>query len=766
MAWQINSTSLSNKDLLIEESLFSLANGYLGVRGNFEEGYKNEFSTIRGTYINAFHDIIDIPYGEKLFAFPDTAQKLLNLIDAQTIKIVLLTDGVEEEFSLFSGEVINYERTLYLDKGYSERRIYWRSPAGKELKIIFKRLVSFTTKELFLQEVDLEPLNFTGEVKILSVVNGDVENYVDKSDPRVASGEGKRLKVVECKVNEPYSYIEVETYRSKLRAGCLTEEKLTANYKLRENITSEYKESIYQFTLNEKTTFTKLNIYVDTLRHGNNLEQIAYELIKGLTNKNFREIANVQADYLAIFWQNSDVEIKTDEKLQEGIRFNLFHLLQAAGRDQFSNIAAKGLSGEGYEGHYFWDTEIYMFPFFLLTNPELAKNLLLYRYNILNSARERAKELGHRKGALFPWRTIAGSECSSFFPAGTAQYHISADIAYSYVQYYLATNDWEFMKKHGAEILFETARLWVDMGHYYQGSFRIDGVTGPDEYTAVVNNNYFTNVMAKYNLEWAHKIFFLLKEKEEAYLQSLRERLQLSLEEVSEWEKASKLIYLPYDRDLNINPQDDTFLKKAVWDFANTPNDKYPLLLHYHPLTLYRYQVCKQADTVLAHFLREDEQDFSVIKNSYDYYEKITTHDSSLSSCIFSIMAAKVGYLSKSYEYFLETARLDLDNTHGNTKDGLHLANMGGTWMAIVFGFAGLRLKESGLILNPVIPKEWDSYTFNIVFQGRRLKITVEQEKILISLLNGEDLIIRLYEDSLTIAKGKLCEIIPKKNIR
>ncbi len=766
MAWQINSTSLSNKELLIEESLFSLANGYLGVRGNFEEGYKKEFSTIRGTYLNAFHDIIDIPYGEKLFAFPDTAQKLLNLIDAQTIKIVLLTDGVEEEFSLFSGEVINYERILYLDKGYSERRIYWRSPTGKELKITFKRLVSFTTTELFLQEVDLEPLNFTGEVKILSVVNGDVENYVDKSDPRVGSGEGKRLKVVECKVNEPYSYIEVETYRSKLRAGCLTEEKLTANYKLRENITSKYKESIYQFTLDEKTTFTKLNIYVDTLRHGDNLEQTAVELIKGLTNKNFREIASVQREYLAIFWQNSDVEIKTDEKLQEGIRFNLFHLLQAAGRDQFSNIAAKGLSGEGYEGHYFWDTEIYMFPFFLMTNPELAKNLLLYRYNILNSARERAKELGHRKGALFPWRTIAGSECSSFFPAGTAQYHISADIAYSYVQYYLATNDWEFMKEYGAEILFETARLWVDMGHYYQGSFRIDGVTGPDEYTAVVNNNYFTNVMAKFNLEWAHKIFFLLKEKEELYLQSLVERLQLSFEEVSEWERASKLIYLPYDRELNINPQDDTFLQKAVWDFANTPNDKYPLLLHYHPLTLYRYQVCKQADTVLAHFLREDEQDFSVIKNSYDYYEKITTHDSSLSSCIFSIMAAKVGYLSKSYEYFLETARLDLDNTHGNTKDGLHLANMGGTWMAIVFGFGGLRLKESGLVLTPVIPKEWDSYTFNLRFQGRRLKITVEQEKILISLLNGEDLTIKLYEDNLTIKKGELYKIIPKKNIR
>jgi alpha,alpha-trehalose phosphorylase len=295
-------------------------------------------------------------------------------------------------------------------------------------------------------------------------------------------------------------------------------------------------------------------------------------------------------------------------------------------------------------------------PFFLLTSPDIAKNLLIYRYGILDNARNLARTMGHKKGVLFPWRTITGDECSAFFPAGTAQYHINADVAYSFIKYYQVTDDMDFMAEYGAEVLFETARLWCDTGHFKDGSFRIDDVTGPDEYTCIVNNNYYTNVMAKYNLKWAVSVYELLNKRQPLKLNKVAEKIGLSESEVTEWGRASRNMYLPYDRELDINPQDDSFLNKKVWDFASTPREDYPLLLHYHPLTLYRHQVCKQADVVLAHFLLEDEQKLSTIKNSFDYYEKVTTHDSSLSSCIFSIIASKIGCHDKAYDYFMMSA--------------------------------------------------------------------------------------------------------------
>jgi len=499
------------------------------------------------------------------------------------------------------------------------------------------------------------------------------------------------------------------------------------------------------FAANEPITFTKWNVFTDTLRHGEQALEMAKQKAFELTEINFDEMLEQQKQYLADFWLRSDIVISNDAELQEGIRFNVFQLLQSAGRDEYSNIAAKGLSGEGYEGHYFWDTEIYMLPVFLLTQPDIAKGLLIYRHHILPFAKQRALEMGHKKGALYPWRTIAGTECSSFFPSGTAQYHISADIAYSFIQYFMATEDYAFLADYGCEVLAETARLWIEIGHERDGRFHIDEVTGPDEYTCCVNNNYYTNVMAKHNLAWAAKALHLLQTHNEQRYNELMKQLELTNEEIAGWTNAAQKMYLPYDEKLGINPQDDSFLNKKVWDFENTPKENYPLLLHYHPLTIYRYQVCKQADTVLGHFLLEDEQSGETIKRSYDYYEQITTHDSSLSTCIFSIMASKIGYSEKAYHYFKETARLDLDNTHGNTKDGLHLANMGGTWMAIVFGFAGVRIKPDTLSLAPKLPKDWDHYQFKLQYKGRTLDIVVSKSGVVITLQSGEELSITLF---------------------
>ncbi|MGG3283410.1 glycoside hydrolase family 65 protein [Paenibacillus solani] len=753
MTWMISNPDLSQQALLNMESIFALGNGYLGVRGNFEEGYGESMSTIRGTYLNAFHDVIDIPYGEKLFAFPDTQQKLVNNIDAQTVLIYL---GDEKEpFRLDHGTIISHERRLHMDKGYSERIIQWKSPEGKEIKLTFRRLVSFARRELFAIYVQIEPINFNGQVRIVSTVNGKVKNYTNANDPRVGAGHAERMTVIDAGVKGDDAYVVDETMASQLRAACVTRHRLDVDADIQLEAGTGEVTFTAALPLTGPIQFTKYNLYTDSLRHGQDMIDHGIQLQEELKDTSFEDLLAEQAEYLNDYWKSADVVIQNDDQLQEGIRFNLFQLLQSAGRDKHSNISAKGLSGEGYEGHYFWDTEIYMFPVFLMTQPDIARQLLLYRYSTLEQARDRAREMGHRQGALFPWRTISGTECSSFFPSGTAQYHISADIAYSYIQYYLAEQDRDFLLSYGAEVLIETARLWADIGHYYNGAFHIDEVTGPDEYTCCVNNNYYTNVMAKHNLKWAAKSCSILESYDAQGFKSLCDRLGVTADEISAWAKAADAMLLPYDEALGINPQDDTFLRKAVWDFENTPEDKYPLLLNYHPLTIYRYQVCKQADTVLAHFLLEDEQSFETIQRSYDYYEGITTHDSSLSSCIFSIMASKIGNMDKAYEYFIETARLDLDNTHGNTKDGLHMANMGGTWMSIVYGFAGMRLKESGLSLSPAIPKDWEKYAFRLNFRGRLIGVSIEKDGVTLEIVEGESIEIKLYDEVVKLEAGK-----------
>ncbi|TLS49111.1 glycoside hydrolase family 65 protein [Paenibacillus antri] len=753
MSWSIRSAELTQAELLNNESIFALGNGYIGVRGNFEEGYAPGMNSIRGTYLNAFHDVITIPYGEKLHGFPGTQQKLVNGIDAQSVTI--LVGDKREPFSLFTGTVRSFERALNMDAGSAVRSVHWVSPEGQELKVSFTRLVSFAVRELFAIHIEIEPISVQGPITIVSTINGDVENYTAANDPRVASGHAKLLRTVSSGTAQDVDYVVDETSASGLRMSCATA--YSHSDAIAVERAADERSVMYtaRFDGGRPLFFTKRNIYTDTLRHGADPLSAGLRIASEAASAPFSEQLARQRAYVADFWKRSDIVIGDDARLQEGIRFNLYQLLQSAGQDAHSNIAAKGLTGEGYEGHYFWDTEIYMFPVFLMTQPAIAKQLLIYRHGILDFARARAREMGHKQGALYPWRTISGTECSSFFPSGTAQYHISADIAYSYSQYYMATEDNDFLWQYGAEVLIETARLWIEIGHYYDGAFHIDEVTGPDEYTCCVDNNYYTNAMAKHNLRWAARSCRTLSRLDADRFGALAEKLGVTEEEILGWDRAAEAMLLPYDEALDINPQDDTFLRKQVWDFDNTPEEHYPLLLHYHPLTIYRYQVCKQADTVLAHFLLEDEQRLDTIRSSYDYYEKITTHDSSLSTCIFSIMASKVGYAEKAYDYFKETARLDLDNTHGNTKDGLHLANMGGTWMAIVFGFAGVRIKDTHLALAPAIPAAWDRYEFKIQYKGRTIDVRITKAEAQLTLSEGDALQVRLYDRDIALEPGK-----------
>jgi alpha,alpha-trehalose phosphorylase len=386
---------------------------------------------------------------------------------------------------------------------------------------------------------------------------------------------------------------------------------------------------------------------------------------------------------------------------------------------------------------------MYVQPFFTVTNPNISRNLISNRYEALEMAKDNARILGHQKGALYPWRTIMGKECSGYYPAGSAQYHINGDIAYAIIAYYLATDDKAFIQSKGAEIIFETARLWMDAGTFKCGGFNINDVTGPDEYTCLVNNNYYTNVLARYHLSWAVKLYERFGSAVE--FQKTLARINLIPEEVEGFKAAAESMVLPYDEELKFNPQDDSFLQKKRWGIDSIPKENFPLLLHYHPLHLYRYQICKQADTVLAHFILEDAQSIETIRNSFDYYEKITTHDSSLSKSIFCIMASKLGMEDKAFDYFGNSVNLDLMDHQKNTRDGLHIANMGGNYMAIVYGFGGFRLKEHGIFFAPSLPARWTSYQFHIRYRDSLINVEIFRDQCTFYLESGEPQKITVY---------------------
>lgn len=748
--YRINDMNSSNEELMLYETIFHNANGYIGIRSNYEEGYPKEYDSIRGSYINGFYDLAKMKQAEKLYGLVEEKQTMVNVVDTQGIE--LLVGG--ERFSMFTGEVLESERWLDMDLGYTVRRVVWRSPQGKEIEIQSKRMTSFTQLSLFSIEYSVTALNCEEEVELRSYHIGEVMNYSNPHDPRVAGESFQHLVPNSSEIIEGVSYLVTDTSLSGLSVATGVSHEIKSVGKKTESRLEDWIQTIeldgHKAICNikgnikegEKVTLVKYTVFADSIRNQNCKKKVQEDMKKAKIISIEEQYQN-QERYLKKYWEMALVDIEGDEELSLAVRYNQYQLIQSVSKDKFGNIAAKGLSGEGYEGHIFWDTEMYIQPMFSLINPEVSKNLIEYRYGILEEAKEHSKILGHKKGALYPWRTIMGKECSGYFPSGSAQYHINGDIAHSIVQYYLLTKDLAFIGEKGGEILFETARLWIDTGNYYEGTFRINDVTGPDEYTCIVNNNYYTNVSAQYNLRWAVKFYYLLQEA--SLLDDVEERTRITKEEIEEFSKAAENMYLPYDTKLKINPQDDSFLEKEIWDIAGTPKEQFPLLLHFHPLYLYRHQVCKQADTVLAHFVFEDAQSVEVIRNSFLYYEKVTTHDSSLSRCIYSIVASKLGMEEKAYDYFGDSAKLDLFNTHDNTKDGIHTANMGGTYMSIVYGFGGLRIKEEGIFFAPILPSSWKGYRFKINYEGSQIQIAVENLRTIFTRINGNKKKIYVY---------------------
>jgi len=743
--WVIREPSFDPALAARNETIFSLANGNLGMRGNFEEG---RCIGVAGTYINGFFDETPIVYGEIAYAYARNRQVMLNVADAKIIRLFL----DDEPLDLSTGKILSYERRLDLRTGVLERMVRWRSPGGLSAEVAVRRLVSLTRRNV--AAIQYELVSCSGAARVESVIDGAVSNQAAGDDPRVgAHFRQKPLETLSVEGNGRRATLTQRTRNTKLTLACAVDHSLKAPGAAERmeagdqaaRLTVELAGGGLTRGNGGPVRITKFIGYCTSLECADSeVKERAAAAVAGALSAGFEALCAEQKSYLDDFWERSDVRIQGDGSLQQGLRFNIWSLLQAAGRDGRTGVAAKGLSGEGYEGHYFWDTEIYVHPFFVYTSPAIARSLSLYRIRLLEKARARAAEMS-QKGALYPWRTIGGEETSPYYPAGTAQYHIDADIVYALAKYVDATGDRGILLDGGAEMIFETARLWADLGAFIPelgGEFCINEVTGPDEYSALVNNNLYTNLMAQAHLELAAALSVRLAREAPAEYRRIAEKISLQPQEGERWAEAARRMRVPYDREKGIHAQDDSFLTRARWDFAGVPRENYPLLLHYHPLVIYRYQVLKQPDVVLAQVLLGERFTAADKKRNYDYYNALTTGDSSLSPCIQSVAAAELGYTAEAYRYFSRTARMDLDDVNGNVSDGVHMAAMAGTWISLVYGFAGMRDRAGRLSFSPRLPAQWTRLAFRLQYKGSTLSVDLSRAKARYELLAGGPLAI------------------------
>jgi alpha,alpha-trehalose phosphorylase len=746
--WRLVETGLGDDDGGRNGTLFVTGNGYLGLRADWAP---DPDST--GTYVNGFHETFPIEYPENAFALARTGQSMLNAPEGKAIELrvgdeVLRLAADHPDRS----QVTDFRREIDFRAGVLRSEMTWHTRAAGKVRIVSERLVSLQHRHLAILRMSVELLDGAAEVAIASqLVN---RQDIASADTGPRGEDPRRSRVFERRVLEPV----LQTHAGAESPGGGT---VTLGYRSVRSgmqIAVAYRHSISAAAdvdcdtdLDGDRAATTICVHVEPGTPVTFLKYLAYHsssqipeqgdatsieelaarcntTLDAASTAGWEQAMAEQQNWLERFWARIDIVVDGDDEAQQAIRWNLFQMAQASAQIDGRGIAAKAVTASGYDGHYFWDTEIYMVPLLAYTNPDAARELLHFRHRTLPKARERAAEMSQR-GALYPWRTINGEEASAYYPAGTAQYHIDADIAYAIDRYLTATDDTEFLRSEGAEMLVELARLFADLGFYDEGdppAFHIHGVTGPDEYTAVVDDNVYTNVMARFTLRFAVDVVTRLRSEDPDAHRALIGATGLEDDETEEWARAADAMCVLYDAELGINPQDDAFLGHEAWDWAGTPEDKYPLLLNFHPLVIYRHQVLKQADVVLANFLRPDDFPADVVRRNFDYYDPISTGDSSLSACVQAIMAAEVGHGDLAMHYFRESLFLDIADTHGNTVDGAHHANVGGVWACLVNGFGGVRDSGTHVRVEPRLPAGWQRMRFRLHRRGGDIAIDVD----------------------------------------
>ncbi len=768
--WCLTESSLDLNLMAQSESVFALSNGHIGLRGNLDEG---EPHGLPGTYLNSLYEDRPLPYAEAGYGFPDTGQSVINVTNGKIIRLLVN----DEPFDVRYGTVRSHTRTLDMRAGTLTREVVWTSPAGHTVKVKSVRLVSLTQRAIAAISYSVTPVTLPrdanaeepadspgGEplrVVVLSEIVANEEIPAMSADPRAAAILAQPLVSEEHNAtnhDHPRAILVHGTRSSKLRLACAMAHEVTGPQKMA--IHAESFEDVGRLIVAAEVPQGEELRLVKYIGYGWSSQRSRPALVDQVSGAlaaaeltGWDGLLEEQRAFLDAFWAGADVEVDGDVQIQQAVRFGLFHILQAGARAEQRPIPAKGLTGTGYDGHTFWDTETFVLPVLTYTHPSAAADALRWRAITLDTARAHAAELG-LAGAAFAWRTIHGEECSGYWPAGTAAFHINADIAAAVVNYLEATEDVEFEREVGLPILIETARLWRSLGqHDAAGQFRIEGVTGPDEYSAVKDNNVYTNLMAQHNLDAAARL--AEKRQDEA------RELGVSTEEAASWRDAAENMYIPYDERLQVHPQHDGFTNYARWDFKGTPEDHYPLLLHYPYFQLYRKQVVKQADVVLAMQLRPDSFTPEQKLRNFNYYEALTVRDSSLSPCTQAVIAAEVGHLGLAYDYLAEAAFMDLQDREHNTKDGLHIASLAGSWMALVGGFGGMRVRRGQLCFSPRLAPGLVGLTFRMRFRGRVVLVSVRDHAATYSLLSGEPLEIIHYGEPATISDKELTLDVP-----
>jgi alpha,alpha-trehalose phosphorylase len=753
--WAVRETHLDLDVLAQSESVFALGNGHIGLRANLDEG---EPHGLPGTYLNSFYDLRPLPYAEQSFGNPESSQTVVNVTNGKLIRLLV----EDEPFDVRYGELRFHERVLDLRAGVLSRVVEWVSPSGCAVRVTSTRLVSFTQRAVAAIEYEVEVLSLgQARVVVQSELVANEEMPAATSDPRAAGGVQAPLRAQIHADRELRAELVHSTSRSGLRVAAAMDHAISGPAGPGSDGVASFAESepdLGRVTVTAVLrTGQKLRL-VKYLAYGwseqRSLPALRDQVLAALSaarQTGWDGLLAEQRAYLDGFWSSSDVELDGDTEIQQAVRFGLFHVLQAGARGERRAIAAKGLTGPGYDGHAFWDTEGYVLPLLTYMLPTAAADALRWRHATLPMARARARQLG-LAGAAFPWRTIHGEECSGYWPAGTAAFHIAGDIADAVMRYVSATGDDEFERTIGLELLVETARLWRSLGHHDRaGSFRIDGVTGPDEYSAVADNNVFTNLMAQRNLIGA-------AEAAVRHPESARS-LGVGAEEMADWRDAATAMYVPYDSDLGVHSQSEGFTRHEIWDFEATPPENYPLLLHYPYFALYRKQVVKQADLVFAMVRCSDAFTAEEKSRNFAYYERLTVRDSSLSACSQAVIAAEVGQLSLAQDYLGEAALMDLEDLENNTRDGLHIASLAGAWIALVVGFGGMRDTGEHLAFAPRLPEGLTRLAFNLLVRGRRLRVEIRPDHATYLLDDSEPMTVTHHGQWVELTPGQPARI-------
>ena len=743
--WKVREKELNLGTLAQTESIFALSNGHIGLRGNFDEG---EPFGLPGTYLNSFYELRPLPYAEGGYGYPESGQIIVNATNGKIIR--LLVD--DEPFDVRYGTVQSHERELDFRDGVLRRSVHWTTPAGRSVKVSSIRVVSFTQRSIMAICYEVEAVDNPVRVVLQSELVANEALPDPGKDPRANAVLGSTLVSEENQAQGTQGLLVHRTQASGLRMAAAMEHQITgpANTLVEaQSFPDIARVSVSaQLKPGERLRLIKFVAYGwSSQRSRSALHDQVVAALSAAHLSGWDGLLAEQRSYLDEFWARADVEIEGDPELQQAVRFALYHVLQAGARGERRPIPAKGLTGSGYDGHAFWDTEIFVLPVLMLTLPQAAADALRWRHSTLPEAKERARQLGLR-GSAFPWRTIHGEECSGYWPAGTAAFHINADIAFAVTQYVGVTEDMAFEKEVGLELLVETARLWRSLGHFNgNDKFRIDGVTGPDEYSAIADNNVYTNLMAQHNLRSAAKAVNRHS--------GLAHTLGVTSDEVASWLDAADKMLIPFDDHMGVTPQAEGFTSHEVWNFDTTSPEQYPLLLHFPYFNLYRKQVVKQADLVLAMQLQSSAFTAEQKARNFAYYEPLTVRDSSLSANTQAVIAAEVGQLQLAYDYLGEAALMDLNDLEHNTLNGLHIASLAGAWTALVAGFGGMRSHNGSISFAPRLPEGLVRLAFHITFRGSHLHVEVRQKQATYRLLEGPPLQTWHHGEEITITSEK-----------